>query len=324
MSQDFSADYLVDRRSLRRRLTFWRALAFGVAALAILGAGLLAAGPRGGLGGAPHIARVSIEGVITGDAETLRLIREAGQAPSAAAIILSIESPGGTTTGSEKLYDEIRIAAGKKPVVAVVGTLAASGAYIAAIGADQIFARKNSLVGSIGVLFQIPNFARLLDNVGVKVEEVKSSPLKASPNGFEPTSEASRAALAALVADSFDWFKGLVKERRAMSDAELAAVADGRVFTGHQGLPLKLVDQIGGERDAIAWLEKEKGVAKSLPVRDYKAGRGFERLGFLSLAADLVEACGGAGLARTMRSAALNDIGALDGLLAVWHGPSQF
>ena len=162
--------------------------------------------------------------------------------------------------------------------MAVVGSMAASGAYIAALGADRIFVRGNSIVGSIGVLVEFPNVSGLMDKVGVKLELIKSSPLKAAPNGLEPTSEEARAAMAALVADSFSWFKGLVKERRRLSDDELARVDDGRVFTGRQGLPLKLADAIGGEREAIQWLETEKGVAKNLPVRDWRASTGFDRL----------------------------------------------
>ena len=110
-------------------------------------------------------------------------------------MLISIDSPGGTTTGAERLFEAIRRLSAKKPTVAVVGTLAASGGYIAALGADQIVAQGNSLVGSIGVLVEYPNFAKLLDTIGVKVEDVKSSPLKASPNGFEPTTPEARAAL---------------------------------------------------------------------------------------------------------------------------------
>ena len=99
----------------------------------------------------------------------------------------------------------------KKPMVVVVEGLAASGGYIAALASDHIVAQQSSLVGSIGVLFQFPNFTDLLKTVGVKVEEVKSSPLKAAPNGFEPTSPEARAALDALVKDSYAWFRGLVK-----------------------------------------------------------------------------------------------------------------
>jgi protease-4 len=314
-----TADYLVDRRRLSRQVTFWRVVAFGLAALAILGIGARFVGI--GSREQPHIARLAISGVITGDAETLRLIREMGDS-NAAAAILSIDSPGGTTEGSEVLYDEIRRLAEKKPVVAVVGTMAASGAYIAAIGADHIFARGNSIVGSIGVLVEFPNFSGLMDKVGIKFESIKSSPLKAAPNGFEPTSDAARDAMASLISDSFVWFKNLVKDRRHMSDEDLAKVADGRVFTGRQGIPLKLVDAIGGEREAIEWLQSAKGVAKDLPVRDWRPERGFMGLKFTSLAADLAEALGWNNLASVFRREALAGGSSVDGLLSVWQASS--
>ncbi|MGA2795580.1 MAG: signal peptide peptidase SppA, partial [Roseiarcus sp.] len=239
----------------------------------------------------------------------------------AAAAIVSISSPGGTTAGSERIFDELRLLAAKKPVVAVVGTMAASGAYIAALGADRIFVQGNSLVGSIGVIIEFPNFSGLLDKIGVQLEEVKSSPLKAAPNGMTPTSEAARAAMAALVADSYDWFKGLVRDRRHLSDEELAQVSDGRVFTGRQSLPLKLVDAIGGEREAIAWLEKEKGVAKDLPVHDWHPKTSLG-LGLLGSAAAIADGFGLTGLANILKRGELAaDIQLLDGLVSLWQLP---
>ena len=173
---------------------------------------------------------------------------------------MHINSPGGTTAGSEQLYDSLVRLKAKKPLVVVVEGLAASGGYIAALAADHIIAQQSSLVGSIGVLFQFPNFTELMKTVGVKVEEVKSSPLKAAPNGFEPTSPEARAALDALVKDSYAWFRGLVKERRGMDEALLEKVADGRVFTGRQAVELKLIDQLGDEKTAVAWLVAEKKI----------------------------------------------------------------
>jgi protease-4 len=321
MSLSASADYVVDRRRLRRQVTFWRAAAFVVAALAILGVALRFSGVAA-TQNQPHIARLTISGLITGDEATLKTIRDVADSKAAAAVI-TIESPGGTTAGSEALFDELRLLAAKKPVVAVVGTMAASGAYIAALGADRIFAKGTSLVGSIGVLVEFPNFSGLLDKIGVKFESIKSSPLKAAPNGVEPTSEAARAAMAALVGDSFDWFKGLVKERRRLSDEELAAVDDGRVFTGRQGLPLKLIDAIGGEREAIAWLESEKGVAKGLPVRDWKPEKKFG-LGLLGSAASLADGFGFTGLANILkRSETAAESQLLDGLVSIWQLPAN-
>jgi protease-4 len=314
------ADYLVDRRRIRRKLFFWRFAAFAVAALAIVAAGLQVVSRHGAGTLVPHIARLKISGVITGDDRTVKLLEDIEKSP-ATALILNVNSPGGTTEGSERLYDAIRKVAAKKPVVATVGTMAASGAYIAALGADRIVARGNSLVGSIGVLFEYPNVSGLLEKIGVQVETVKSSPLKAAPNGFEPTSEGARAALASLVSDSFAWFKGLVKERRAMSEDELAVVSDGRVFTGRQGLPLKLVDQIGSEDDAVHWLEQNKGIAKNLPIRDWKDNRGFRGLGLFGSAAALSRGLGWHGLASVLdQFQAADQAPMLDGLVSVWQG----
>ena len=315
-----AADYIVDRRRLRRQVTFWRSVAFLVVALAIVGVAYRFSGAAG----APyqaHIARLAISGIITGDDATLKTIRDIADS-KAAAVVLTIESPGGTPTGAELLFNELRRLAAKKPVVAVVGTMAASGAYIAALGADRIFVQGNSLVGSIGVIIEFPNFAGLLDKLGVKFEEIKSSPLKAAPNGMEPTSEAARAAMAALIADSFDWFKGLVKDRRHMSDDELAAVDDGRVFTGRQGVSLKLVDAIGDERAAIAWLETEKGVPKDLPVHDWRPQKslGFSLLGS---AASIADGFGLSNLAYILKRGEMDSQSQLlDGLVSIWQVPT--
>ena len=316
-------DYLVDRRQLQRKLSFWRIAAFVVLAAAIVAVGARAFSGFGGPHGRPHIARLAIEGLITGDSDTLKLIDDIAKSP-AAGVIITVESPGGTTTGSEKVYDALRALAAKKPVVAVVGTMAASGAYIAALGTDQIFARGNSLVGSIGVLFEFPNFAGLLDKIGVQVETVKSAPLKASPNGFEPTSPAARAALAALVADSFDWFKGLVRDRRKLDEAGLAAVSDGRVFTGRQAIGLHLIDRLGGEPEAIAWMESERGIAKGLTTVDWKAGRSLERLGFVRMSSSVAALFGLDGLARFVEGVrTVTDLRHVDGLVSVWQADVQ-
>ena len=163
-------------------------------------------------------------------------------------------------------------------MVVVVDGLAASGAYIAALSAEHIIAQDTSLVGSIGVLFQYPNFTDVLKTIGIKVEEVKSSPLKAAPNGFEPTSPEARAAIEAIVLDSYAWFKDLVKDRRQMDDAQLARVADGRVFTGRQAVGLKLVDGLGNEKTALAWLEKEKKVPANDAGARLLAGAAIQRV----------------------------------------------
>lgn len=319
---DSLADQLADRRYLRRKLMFWRLAALSAVALVIISLAWRLGAAREGLGPfAAQIARVQIGGLITGDRPTLDLIDGLRRDPSVKAVVLSIESPGGTTTGAERLYDSLRALAAAKPVVADVQGMAASGAYIAALGADHIVAQGNSLVGSIGVLVEIPNVSKLLATVGVSMDEIKSTPLKAAPDGLTPSSPEAIAAMQALVADSYAWFKDLVKTRRRMSDAELAAADDGRIFTGRQSLELKLVDQLGEESDAIAWLEKEKGVPKGLPVRDRRPAA-QSRFGFLGASADLASFAGFDALAEGLRRAQLaGDASVLDGLTSIWHAP---
>jgi protease IV len=317
------SDVIVDRRRIRRKLTFWRVAAVLIAIAAIVTVGLIAApGGKGGLTSAGSIARVTIEGIIRSDQQRVEALEELEKS-QAAAVILHINSPGGTTAGSEQLYDSLVRLKAKKPLVIVVEGLCASGGYITAIASDHIIAQQTSLVGSIGVLFQIPNFAELLKTVGVKVEEVKSSPLKAAPNGFEPTSPEARAALDALVKDSYAWFRNLVKERRGMDDALLEKVSDGRVFTGRQAIDLKLVDQLGDEKTAVAWLVAQKGVKADLPVRDYKLTPRFGDLTFLRTAASItLDALGLTTIARhieqTGMAQAAGRLG-LEGMLALWQ-----
>src|SRR5579864_845114 len=179
-TMSLDADLLVDRRRMRRKLTFWRVVAVAVLVIAI-GAVVAASGSRSGVIGGPYIARVTITGLIRGDDERVRQLDRLADSSLARAVIVHVDSPGGTTAGSEQLFDALARLRDKKPLVIVVDSLAASGAYITALAGDHIVAQQTSLVGSIGVLFQYPNFADLLDKIGVKVEAVKSSPLKAAP-----------------------------------------------------------------------------------------------------------------------------------------------
>ena len=315
------ADMIADRRRLRRKLTLWRVFAFACLLLAIGTGGFIAARGSGAFPGTAgaQIARISVTGFIAGDRRMTDLFKRVGESSSVSGVVISISSPGGSTTGSEELFQGVRRLAEAKPTVAFVDGLAASGGYITALAADRIVARETALVGSIGVLFQYPDVSGLLDRVGVSVQSVKSAPLKAEPSGFTPTSPEARAALQSVVDDTFAWFKDLVRTRRGMSDAEVAAVSDGRVFSARQGLPLKLIDQLGTERDAIGWLEREKNVARDLPVRDWKP-RGSSDYPLWSSAAAVAEAFGFEQFAALVRSVAVTaDAAKLDGLLSVWR-----
>ncbi len=320
----FDADQIVDRRRMRRKLTFWRIVAVLVAIVAI--AALAAAlGRRGDLpaGVGAQIARVTIDGVILGNRDRVEALTRLSKSSNTRAVIVHIDSPGGTVPGSEQLYHALRLVAEKKPTVVVVDGLAASGGYMAAMASDHIIAQDSSIVGSIGVLYQYPNVTDLLKTVGVQVETIRSTPLKAQPDGFEPTSPQARAAIESMVMDMYAWFQKIVESRRKLTGDALAKVVDGRVFTGRQGLDLKLIDEIGDEQTAIDWLAKQKGIDPSLPVRDWRLSPRFSELSFLHVsAAAVLDTVGLSALARRLTETgsvqALERLN-LDGLLALWH-----
>ena len=322
------SDFIVDRRRIRRKLTFWRVLTVLVAIVAVVGAGVMLTGRPGAMSSGPggSIARISIEGLIRGNRQRVEALDRLAQS-NAQAVIVHINSPGGTVAGSEELYDSLTKLKAKKPIVVVVDGLAASGGYIAALAADRILAQQSAIVGSIGVIFQYPNVTELLKTIGVQIESVKSTPLKAAPSGYEPTSPEARAAVEAIVKDSYDWFRTLVRDRRRLDPGLLQQVSDGRVFTGRQAVELKLIDGLGDERAAVDWLAKEKNIDAKTPVRDYPLSPRFGDLPVLRVALhSVLDLVGLKGLAERF-----NEWGALqaverlnlDGLLALWHPPSS-
>lgn len=295
------ADRLIDRRRLKRRLTFWRLAALvAVVALVAAVAGRYVEDVSDG-----HVARLAIEGIIIDDAARTAALEAVSKNRHAKALIVYIDSPGGSVVGGESLFRDLRAVAAAKPVVAVMGDLATSAGYMAAIGADRVFARAGSVTGSIGVIMQSADVTGLLDKLGIKPEIVKSAPLKAQPNPLEPFSPEAREATRAVVLDVFDLFVDLVADRREMARERVLELADGRVFTGRQAKASGLIDDLGGETEARRWLTEARGVAEGLPVRPVEIVRedGWWRR--------LIEAVVG----KTVFSERLR----LDGLVSVWH-----
>jgi len=263
-------DAILDRRRLRRNVSLWRIVAI-IAVVSVLA--LFAASQTGGqLAIGDHVAELEVTGIIVDDEERDQAIRDLVKNDNAKALMVTIESPGGTTSGSEGLYLALRELAQHKPVVAVMGAVAASGGYITAIGADHIIARGNTITGSIGVLFQNTEFSKLLKTIGVDVELVTSGPLKGKPSPFAPLDEQGRAALNALIKDSYGWFLDLVIERRKLSPERARILGDGRVYSGRMALEAKLIDQIGGKAEAREWLEKQKSISADLPLETLEYG----------------------------------------------------
>lgn len=314
------ADAIAARRSLRRKLTFWRAASLAIIALSIITGALIMADDKGRAAFTDHVARVRIDGLITGDARTLKLIAELKEDRHVKAVILRINSPGGTTAGSEALYEGLKDLAAEKPLVAVMDTVAASGGYIAALPADRIIARGNTITGSIGVIFQMPEFSKLMELAGIHVETIKSGELKAEPSPYAPASPKARELSQAMVADGFKWFSGLVAERRKLSAANMELISDGRVFTGRQALEVGLIDALGGEKEATAWLKSAKNLPDSLEIIEHEREEselsGAFGMRILNLG---LRAAGLAPLAEAIEKAFLSETLRLDGLLSLWQ-----
>ena len=316
-------DTVLARRRIRRSRGMWRALAVAAVVVAFVAIG--AAGDRLSLAlGGDQIARISIEGTITENRGQLALLRRLTDAKKVKALIVFVNSPGGTTTGGEALFEALRDVAKKKPVVAQFGTIAASAGYIVGLGADHIVSRANTITGSVGVLIQWPEVSQLLDNIGVKVNAVKSGTLKAVPSPFEPLNEEGKAVTRSMIDDGFQWFLSLVEERRGIKSDDVPGLVQGRVFSGREAIKLKLVDEIGGEDQAIKWLREKHNIDASLEVVDWKP-KSSSSLGLLSVVGSIAGGLLGDSEARLVRilgrDPSLSTLG-LDGLVSVWH-PSE-
>lgn len=292
-------DRLLDRRRLKRGVAIWRALAI----VALVVAALVGAAPFAFDGG-ERVARLWVSGLIEDDPARDSLIADLRDDDAVKAVVLRLDSAGGTAVGGEALYLSLRSLAEAKPVVAVLGTTATSAAYMVALAADRVLAREASLTGSIGVLFQTAEFTALLEEIGVRAEAIRSGPLKAKPTPYEQLDNPTRLAMRSVVTDIYESFLSLVMERRSLGREEALALADGRVFTGRQAVQAGLVDAVGGENEARAWLAQAHGVLESVPAADVMTGDESGLLGTIDAA-----------LKRTLPARTL----ALDGLIAVWH-----
>jgi protease-4 len=314
---------IADRRSLRRKLSFWRFVVAGLLLLAAL-AIFAWSGAADDVGhNRQHVARVAITGLIQDDRELLERLQKIADNDSVKALVVTISSPGGTTYGGEVIYKAIRKVAAKKPVVSDVRTLAASAGYMIALGGDTIIAGESSITGSIGVIFQYPQVKELMDKLGVSLESIKSRPLKAEPSPFHPASDEAKAMIQSMIDDSYAWFVDLVADRRKLSRPDAMLLADGRIFTGRQALKAKLVDKLGGEDEIRAFLT-EKKVSKDLPIVDWEAPRKTLPFGLGALVGNWIKMLGyDAFPAMSGLEKVAGDKLFLDGLVSVWQVDGQ-
>ncbi|MFT6106245.1 MAG: protease-4 [Rickettsiales bacterium] len=212
--------------------------------------------------GGDYIASINIEGIIFEDYYRSEVLEKISKQKNIKAVIVNINSPGGGIVGSEILYENLKEIKNNKPIVVVMGALAASGGYMASLASDHIIARNGTLTGSIGVIMQTSEMTELADKIGIKFLNYKSSPLKGSPSPFEKSSPQVNQVISASIKDSYEFFVELVKLGRGdrLNKKTLQIVTDGRIFTGRQALNSGLIDEIGGKKEALKYLSDVKKI----------------------------------------------------------------
>lgn len=302
-----NADTLLDRLYLKAQLTRWRIVAVIFAVIAIVSATERFS---------PHspiekdfVARISFDGVIDDNIDVYNLIDDVADNPKAKAVIVWLDTPGGSAVGGEEVFLKLRSLAEKKPVVAVMRSVAASAGYMVALGADRIYAREGTITGSIGVLVETAEVTELAEKLGIKPITIKSAPLKASPSPFEKTTPEAEKVMHDMIMDFYNRFVDMVAERRALPRDKVVMLADGRVYSGRRAVENKLIDAIGGEDEAMDWLESQRKIKPGLEIKDVQLD---DKKGWLD---GLSQSIAG----KFFQKSRLG----LDGLAAIWHPQLQ-
>ena len=246
------------------------ALGVGAAVLVLFVATiwLLIAVSDDGLPGGAKVAVVEVEGVIGADSgrglDTDGIIRVLGEYrddPAVRAVVLRINSPGGVVAPTQEIFNAVRrLREAKKPVVASLGSVAASGGYYVAVAADRIYASPGTLTGSIGVVMQLANLEGLLKKVGVEYVVVKAGAYKDVGNMARAMTPEERRILQSLLDDVYDQFISAVADGRGLDPQAVRSFAEGRIYSGRQAQSLKMVDDLGGLEDAIEAAAKMAGL----------------------------------------------------------------
>ena len=246
------------RRPFRKRhpIIFW-----GLILLLAVGIGLFGAAiGSNGLMGGQRIALVSVSGPIMDAESTLEWIRKIERDPSVAGVLLRVDSPGGGAAASQELYNALAALASKKPMAVSMGSLAASGGLMVSMAGSRVFANASTVTGSIGVRMDIPQLQGLLGKIGVGQETITTAPFKDAGSYMRPLNPDQREYFKKVLDDMHQQFVDIVAQGRHMEHARAAALATGKIFTGREAVQLGLVDEIGGQESALAWLSAQCGV----------------------------------------------------------------
>ena len=204
--------------------------------------------------------------------QIVRWLQRAERDPAVKAVVLRVDSPGGGVTASDEIRNQIVKLKATKPVVASMGSLAASGGYYVSAPATKIVTNETTLTGSIGVITVVPNLEGLMEKLGIGATVFTSGPHKDETAGLRPLTEADRKILQDMVDEAFDRFVSIVSEGRAMSKEAVRKLADGRIYTGRQALELGLADRVGDLPEAIQLAADLGGIRGEARVVRYRSG----------------------------------------------------
>ena len=298
-----NADTLLDRIYLKAQVNKWRMLALLFAALAGI-AVVERTSPHSPIE-KEFVARLTFDGIIGDDMDIYDLIDDVATNNKAKAVVLWLDTPGGSAVGGEEIFLRLRRLAEKKPVVAVMRSVAASAGYMIALGADYIVAREGTITGSIGVIIEAGEITELAKKIGITPVIIKSSPLKAAPSPFEKSNPEAERSIHDVIMDFYDRFVQMVEQRRGIPHDKTVSIADGRVYSGKRALDLKLIDAIGGEEEAIQWLEEVRKIKPGLQIKDVQVEKQEDFFSSLS------QSIAGKFFQKSR-------VG-LDGISAIWH-----
>ena len=273
-----TSDKILEKRTLSKQLFIWRVVAIVMIAAIFF----LIYSKTKNFKNRPYIASISIFGEIFENHIREKKLAELAEDPRIKAVMIHISSPGGTSYGGESLYNSILDIKRKKPVVVVMGTLATSAAYMAALGSDHIIARNSTITASIGAIFMSPEFSELAKKLGVNFIVLKKGKLKADPLPFNgPINKEAKQMINSLLDNQYNMFFEMIVKHRKISKNKLAVIADGRIVTGSQAFEYGLIDQIGAEKEAYAWLASKSINVKALKTQEVSLYRS-EGIGLLS------------------------------------------
>lgn len=224
------------------------------------------------------IATISIEGIISNPEDTLNDLENINKSSNAKALLVNINSPGGTFVSSKELYDKIKEISKKIPVVTYMREMATSGGYLVSLASQKIFSNIGTITGSVGVILQTAEITELLEKIGINPIVIKSGKLKATPNPLEGLSENDSRYLNDVIKSMQLEFLSILSENRNIESKTLEIISDGRIFTGKQAKELNLIDFIGSKSDAIRWLKDEAKLPQDIDILDYSKENQYEKL----------------------------------------------